>query len=123
MNKTDSKPGKILKTDAEWKATLPPEVYRIARKQGTEPGRSIDTVANTGQQAWFTDVAAKAVLRDVARVLEWPYSRADELAKLIPFQPGKTVTLKQREDPNDTQSIYLKHFGTQIGIETKHLHH
>lgn len=37
MTNDDTKSGKILKTDAEWKATLPPEVYRIARKQGTEP--------------------------------------------------------------------------------------
>ncbi|MSP20520.1 MAG: peptide-methionine (R)-S-oxide reductase [Alphaproteobacteria bacterium] len=32
-----SDPSKVIKTDAEWKATLPPDVYRIARKQGTEP--------------------------------------------------------------------------------------
>ena len=29
--------GKVIKTDAEWKAALSPEAYRIARKQGTEP--------------------------------------------------------------------------------------
>ena len=28
---------KVIKTDAEWKASLPDQVYRIARKQGTEP--------------------------------------------------------------------------------------
>jgi peptide-methionine (R)-S-oxide reductase len=28
--------GKITKTDAEWKAQLSPEEYRITRKQGTE---------------------------------------------------------------------------------------
>ena len=38
-------------------------------------------------------MAAKAVVRDVARVMEWSYGRADELAKLIPFQPGKLITL------------------------------
>ena len=63
---------------------------------------------SVSQIAIFGTMAAKAVVRDVARVLEWPYSRADELAKMIPFQPGKVVTLKPREDPNDTQTIYAR---------------
>ena len=32
--------GKITKTDAEWKASLSPEAYRVLRKHGTEPARS-----------------------------------------------------------------------------------
>ena len=82
--------------------------------------RVIDYVRNkygresVSQIATFGTMAAKAVLRDVARVLEWPYSRADELAKLIPFQPGKTVTLRPREDPTDTQTIYAREIEPQI---------
>jgi DNA polymerase III subunit alpha len=45
------------------------------------------------QIATFGTMAAKAVVRDVGRVMEWSYSRTDELAKLIPFQPGKLITL------------------------------
>jgi len=45
------------------------------------------------QIATFGTMAAKAVVRDVGRVMEWGYNRTDELAKLIPFQPGKLVTL------------------------------
>ena len=56
----------------------------VRRKYGA------DAVA---QIATFGTMAAKAVVRDVGRVLEWTYTRADELAKLIPFQPGKLVTL------------------------------
>ena len=41
------------------------------------------------QIATFGTMAAKAVVRDVGRVMEWGYNRTDELAKLIPFQPGK----------------------------------
>ena len=35
---TPTPPGdKVIKSDAEWKASLPADVYRVARKQGTEP--------------------------------------------------------------------------------------
>ncbi len=49
---------------------------------------------SVSQIATFGTMAAKAVVRDVGRVMEWTYTRADELAKLIPFQPGKLITLK-----------------------------
>ena len=45
------------------------------------------------QIATFGTMAAKAVVRDVGRVMEWNYGRTDELAKLIPFAPGKLITL------------------------------
>ena len=48
---------------------------------------------SVSQIATFGTMAAKAVVRDVGRVMEWSYTRADELAKLIPFQPGKLITL------------------------------
>src|SRR5262245_28067328 len=38
-------------------------------------------------------MAAKAVVRDVGRVLDMSYTFCDQLAKLIPFQPGKHITL------------------------------
>ena len=45
------------------------------------------------QIATFGTLGAKAAVRDVARVLGMPYSKADRLSKLIPMQPGKNVTL------------------------------
>ena len=48
---------------------------------------------SVSQIVTFGTMAAKAVVRDVGRVMEWNYSRTDELAKLIPFQPGKLITL------------------------------
>ncbi len=33
---TDTKPGKIVKPDAEWRRQLSEEQYRVARKHGTE---------------------------------------------------------------------------------------
>src|SRR3954447_10489176 len=53
---------------------------------------------NVSQIVTFGTMAAKAVVRDVGRVMEWNYSRADELAKLIPFQPGKLITLQMARE-------------------------
>ena len=50
------------------------------------------------QIATFGTMAAKAVVRDVGRVMEWSYTRADELAKLIPFQPGRLITLEMARE-------------------------
>ncbi|MBM3342018.1 MAG: DNA polymerase III subunit alpha [Betaproteobacteria bacterium] len=48
---------------------------------------------SVSQIATFGTMAAKGVVRDVGRVLEMPYSFCDQIAKLIPFQPGKHITL------------------------------
>ncbi len=41
----------------------------------------------------FGTMAARAVVRDTGRVLDLGYNFCDQIAKLIPFQPGKTITL------------------------------
>ncbi|MBT4161172.1 MAG: DNA polymerase III subunit alpha, partial [Gammaproteobacteria bacterium] len=43
--------------------------------------------------------AAKAVVRDVARVQGKPYGLADKLSKLIPFEPGMTLSRALEEEP------------------------
>jgi len=53
---------------------------------------------SVSQIATFGTMAAKAVVRDVGRVLDLPYSFCDGIAKLIPFQPGKLITLKQARE-------------------------
>lgn len=47
----------------------------------------------------FGTMAAKAVVRDVGRVMEIPYGAVDQIAKLIPFEIGITLqkALKQEE--------------------------
>jgi len=45
------------------------------------------------QIATFGTLGAKAVVRDVGRVLEMPYSLCDSLSKLIPFNPADPWTL------------------------------
>lgn len=45
----------------------------------------------------FGTMAAKAVVRDVARVQGKPYGLADKLSKLIPFEVGMTLTKAMEE--------------------------
>ncbi|MBN2795313.1 MAG: DNA polymerase III subunit alpha [Clostridia bacterium] len=47
----------------------------------------------------FGTMAAKAALRDVARVIELPYSEADKLAKAVPFQLGMTLDKALDQSP------------------------
>jgi DNA polymerase III subunit alpha len=47
----------------------------------------------------FGTMAAKAVVRDVARVQGKPYGLADKLSKLIPFEPGMTLSKALEEEP------------------------
>ncbi len=81
---------------------------------------------SVSQIATFGTMAAKAVVRDVGRVMEWSYTRADELAKLIPFQPGKLVTLataremeprlKEREETEEDTRELLALAGDLEGL-------
>ena len=49
---------------------------------------------SVSQIATFGTMAARAVVRDVGRVLDLGYNFCDQIAKLIPVQPGKNVTLE-----------------------------
>ena len=61
--------------------------------------RTIDYVKRTygvdavSQIATFGTLGAKAVVRDVGRALDVPYMKTDALAKLIPMQPGRNISL------------------------------
>ena len=63
--------------------------------------RVIDYVRNkygaesVSQIATFGTMAARAVVRDTGRVLELGYNFCDQVAKLIPAQPGQSVTLAE----------------------------
>jgi len=48
---------------------------------------------SVSQIATFGTMAARAVVRDVGRVLDLGYNFCDQIAKLIPFQPGRQITL------------------------------
>ena len=57
--------------------------------------------AAVSQIATFGTLGAKAVVRDVGRVLEMPYSLCDGLSKLIPFNPANPWSLEKtlNEEP------------------------
>ena len=46
----------------------------------------------------YGTMAAKAVVRDVGRILDHPYGFVDKLAKLIPFELGITLTKALRQE-------------------------
>ncbi|TAN50189.1 MAG: DNA polymerase III subunit alpha [Methylococcaceae bacterium] len=68
----------------------------VARKYGRERVSQIIT---------YGSMAAKAVVRDVGRVLGHPYGFVDRLAKLIPFELGITLE-KALQDSEDLRKQY-----------------
>jgi DNA polymerase-3 subunit alpha len=62
----------------------------VAEKYGREAVSQIIT---------FGTMAAKAVVRDVARVQGKSYGLADKLSKMIPFEPGMTLEKALEQEP------------------------
>ena len=61
----------------------------VSRKYGRDHVTQIIT---------FGTMAAKMVIRDVARVLDFPYSEADKLAKMIPNEPHITIKIAMEKN-------------------------
>ena len=65
----------------------------------------IDYVSNkygseaVSQIATFGTMAARAVVRDVARAMGKPYALGDRISKMIPFAPGMTLDRAKEEQP------------------------
>ena len=70
----------------------------VARKYGQDHVTQIIT---------FGTMAAKMVIRDVARVLDYPYAEADKLAKMIPNELHITIK-KALEENNELGDLYEK---------------
>jgi DNA polymerase-3 subunit alpha len=58
---------------------------------------------SVSQIVTFGTMAAKAVIRDVGRVLDLPYNFVDKLAKLIPFELGMTLKKAREIEPQLNQ--------------------
>ncbi len=71
----------------------------------------IDYVARTygrekvSQIITYGSMAAKAVVRDVGRILNHPYGFVDRIAKLIPFEMKMTLTKAMEQEP-DLKQLY-----------------
>jgi len=71
----------------------------------------IDYVARTygrekvSQIITYGSMAAKAVVRDVGRILNHPYGFVDRIAKLIPFEMKMTLTKAMDQEP-DLKQLY-----------------
>ena len=61
----------------------------------------------------FGKLQARAVLRDVGRVLQLPYPQVDRLCKLVPNNPAKPVTLQQAID-GEPQLQEARHQDDQV---------
>jgi DNA polymerase-3 subunit alpha len=55
-------------------------------------------VQNVSQIATFGTMASKGVIRDVGRVLDFPYMLCDKLSKLVPLEGVKPVSLKKARE-------------------------
>jgi DNA polymerase-3 subunit alpha len=53
---------------------------------------------SVSQIATFGTMASKAVIRDVGRVLDFPYGLCDRLSKLVPLEGVKPVSLKKARE-------------------------
>lgn len=69
------------------------------REQVIEYVRNRYGESSVAQIATFGTMAARAVVRDVGRVLDLPYNFVDQLAKLIPHELGMTLRKARELEP------------------------
>ena len=60
---------------------------------------------NVTQIITFGKMMARAVVRDVGRVMEIPYNEVDKIAKMIPYKPGMTLVEAFKENPDLKNTI------------------
>lgn len=64
----------------------------------------------------FGKLQARAVVRDVGRVLQMPYGQVDRLAKLIPNNPANPVTLQEALDQDPDLRLEIKKDETSVRL-------
>ena len=77
---------------------------------------------NVAQIITFGKLQAKGVIRDVARVLDMPYSQADAMAKLIPDELGINLTDSFEKEPKikelcDTNPLAKRTWDYALALE------
>lgn len=61
----------------------------------------------------FGKLQAKAVIRDIGRVMNMPYNKFDQISKMIPFNAVKSVTLQEAID-SDSRLKHMKNNDTEV---------
>ncbi len=67
-----------------------------------------------GQIITFGELKARAVVRDVGRVLQMPYGQVDRISKMIPHNPAKPIGLQEAID-TDPELKRLKDTDETVG--------
>ena len=60
---------------------------------------------NVAQIITFGTMAARAVIRDVGRVMNLPYADVDKIAKLVPADPNMTLNIALEQEP-ELKALY-----------------
>ena len=60
---------------------------------------------NVAQIITFGTMAARAVIRDVGRVMNLPYADVDKIAKLVPIDPNMTLNIALEQEP-ELKALY-----------------
>ncbi|MFM6058260.1 MAG: DNA polymerase III subunit alpha [Microcystis aeruginosa] len=69
--------------------------------------------ANVAQIITFNRMTSKAVLKDVARVLDIPYAESDKMAKMIPVSRGKPTPLKVMISDETPEAAFKERYDTE----------
>ncbi len=69
--------------------------------------------ANVAQIITFNRMTSKAVLKDVARVLDIPYAESDKMAKMIPVSRGKPTPLKVMISDETPEPAFKERYDTE----------
>ena len=65
----------------------------------------------------FNRMTSKAVLKDVARVLDVPYGEADKMAKMIPVARGKPAKLKKMIADDTPEPEFKERYDNNPGVK------
>jgi DNA polymerase-3 subunit alpha len=90
----------------------------VIRKYGSE---------RVGQIITFGTLKARAVIRDVARVLDLPYAEADTIAKQVPMGPKVSLAEVLKQDPElgriaSRGEVYRQLMEASLKLEGLHRH-
>ena len=72
---------------------------------------------NVAQIITFNRMTSKAVLKDVARVLDIPYGEADKMAKLIPVARGKPAKLTKMISEDTPEPEFKERYDNDPGVK------